>query len=184
MPFIILCSYQTLGITLKLNECQIGQLHFNLSKCCSALPEARAPANAGAHAEPLHMCTFHPIYYPRTTLALPPSRNSDPGSHSGPSSLPTTARAFFFSSREELSIFFPRRLAWNCAYPCCWALSAVDPLFCIFANKVKSHHGGNRTQGPTPGVFEGTHQTTGATGSAPVVAWDDVRQKKNAVPGH
>ena len=26
---------------------------------------------------------FHPTYYPRTSLALPPSSNSDPGSHSG-----------------------------------------------------------------------------------------------------
>ena len=33
---------------------QIGQLHLNLSKCCPALPEAWAPANAGAHAEPLY----------------------------------------------------------------------------------------------------------------------------------
>ena len=39
--------------------------------------------------------SFRPIYYPRITLALPPSSNSDPGSHSGPSSpLPTTVRAF------------------------------------------------------------------------------------------
>ena len=27
---------------------------------------------------------FHPIYYPRTTLALSPSSILDPGSHSGP----------------------------------------------------------------------------------------------------
>ena len=38
---------------------------------------------------------------PRTTLALPPSSNSDPGSHSGPSSsLPTSARAFIFTARR------------------------------------------------------------------------------------
>ena len=35
-----------------------------------------------------------PMYFPRTTLALPPSSNSDPGSHRGPSpTLPTTVRA-------------------------------------------------------------------------------------------
>ena len=48
------CSYETLGITIKFNACQIGQLHLKWSKCCPALPEAWAPANAGAHAEPLY----------------------------------------------------------------------------------------------------------------------------------
>ena len=44
---------------------------------------------------------LHPIYYPRTTLALPPTSNSDPGSHSGrSSSLPTSARAFIFIARR------------------------------------------------------------------------------------
>ena len=41
------------------------------------------------------------MHYPRTTLALPPSSNSDPGSHSGPSfPLPTTVRAFIFIARR------------------------------------------------------------------------------------
>ena len=40
---------------------------------------------------------IHPIYYPRITLALPPSRSSDPGSHSGPSPpYSTTIHAFIF----------------------------------------------------------------------------------------
>ena len=58
-------------------------------------------------------------YYPRTTLALPTSSNSDPGSYSGPSfPLPTSyGVCLLFSSREELNIFFLRRLASNCAYP-------------------------------------------------------------------
>ena len=44
---------------------------------------------------------LHPIYHPRTILALPPSSNSDPGSHSGPSSsLPTSARAYIFTARR------------------------------------------------------------------------------------
>ena len=60
-----------------------------------------------------------------------------------------------FISREELSIFFPRRLASNCAYPRCYeALSAADPLFAFLQIKPKSRHGGNRTQGPTLVVFE------------------------------
>ena len=44
---------------------------------------------------------FHPIYYPRLTFELPPSSNSDPGSHSGPSSpLSTTVRAFMCFARR------------------------------------------------------------------------------------
>ena len=95
-----------------------------------------------------HFFFFHPIYYPRTTLALPPSSNSDPGSHSGPSSsLPTSACAFI--SRGESSIFFPRRLASNCTYPRCLALSAVIPFFFAFLQirSNKSHRGGCRSQG-------------------------------------
>ena len=36
-----------------------------------------------------------------------------------------------FLSREEFSIFFPRRLASNCTYPRCLALSTVDPFFLL-----------------------------------------------------
>ena len=44
---------------------------------------------------------LRPIYYPRTTRALPPSSNSDPWSDSGPSfPLPTTVRAFNFVARR------------------------------------------------------------------------------------
>ena len=43
-----------------------------------------------------------PIYYPRATLALPPSSNSDPGSHNGPSSpLPTTVRASILYRQQD-----------------------------------------------------------------------------------
>ena len=49
----------------------------------------------------VYIFPFHPIYYPHTTLALHPSSNSDPGSHSGPSSpLPTTVHAFIFIGRR------------------------------------------------------------------------------------
>ena len=64
---------------------------------------------------PFFFFFFHPIYYPRTTLALPPTSDADPGSHSGPSfPLSTTVRVFFFISREQFSFFFPSWLASNC----------------------------------------------------------------------
>ena len=51
-----------------------------------------------------------PIYYPRTTLALLPSSNLDPGSRSGPSSpLPTTVRAFILTA--FCSLVDSRRIA-------------------------------------------------------------------------
>ena len=74
---------------------------------------------------------FHPIYYPRTTLALPPSSNSDPGSHSGPSSpLPTKVRAFIFY-REKNSAFSPlvdsRRIVYA-AFICLTSKSNVQTV--------------------------------------------------------
>ena len=49
------------------------------------------------HHNPTLFFSLHPIYYPGTTLALPPSSNSDLGSYSRPfSPVPTTVRAFIF----------------------------------------------------------------------------------------
>ena len=46
---------------------------------------------------------LHPKFYPRTTLVLPRSSNSDPGSHSGPfPPLRTTVCAFVFIARRIL----------------------------------------------------------------------------------
>ena len=68
--------------------------------------------------------------------------------------------------RRLHSSLFPRRLASNCAYPR-YALSAVDPCTIFLQNFFsKSQHGGIRTPGPTLVAFEGSHYTTGATGSA------------------
>ena len=51
-------------------------------------------------------------------FSLPPSRNSDPGSHSMLFSPPTHyGSCLVFLSREDFSSFFPRGLASNCAYP-------------------------------------------------------------------
>ena len=60
--------------------------------------------------------SLHPVYYPRTTLALPPSSNSDPGPHHrGPSSLfPTTVRIFIFYRQKNWafsSLVDSRRIA-------------------------------------------------------------------------
>ena len=51
-------------------------------------------------------------------VLLPPSRNSDPGSHSRFfSPLPIMVRALHFFREKKFSTFFPRRLASTCAYP-------------------------------------------------------------------
>ena len=61
---------------------------------------------------------FHPIYYLTPFCSLPPSRNSDAGSHSRLFPPPTyCGSSLAFLSREDFSSFFPRRLASNCAYP-------------------------------------------------------------------
>ena len=73
-----------------------------------------------------------PIYYPRTTLALPPSSKSDPGSHSGPSS-PLLRHMPSFLSREELNIFFPPRLASNVSWASLLALTVKYVCVCTWA---------------------------------------------------
>ena len=87
------------------------------------------------------------IYYPRTTLALSPSSNSDPGSHSGPSSpLPTTVRAFIYVARR-IRHFLSSSTRVELYLPTLLGVLAVDS-FCAFLQiKSKSHDGGgNRTQ--------------------------------------
>ena len=78
------------------------------------------------------------FYFPSHLLcspfySLPPSRNSDPGSRDRLFFPPThCGSCLAFSSREDFSSLFPRRLASNCAYPRS-ALSAVDPFVFFFA---------------------------------------------------
>ena len=68
------------------------------------------------------VCCFsvlvHPIYYLRssTPSSCLPSRYSDPGSQSRLFTVPNCGACLAFFSREEFSIFFPGRLASNCAY--------------------------------------------------------------------
>ena len=119
-------------------------------------------AVCGSHIPLQHFFFLHPLYYPRTTLALPPSinSNSDPGSDSRPSSpLPTTARDFIFIARRsqhfllsltDVEMYVPTHAARR-------SQQLILLLFCVFAKKVKSHHGGNRTQGQTIVVFDGNH---------------------------
>ena len=52
-----------------------------------------------------------------------------------------------FLSREDFSLFFPRRLASNCAYPRCQELLTIESFF-IFANKVNVRP----TWGSNPGL--------------------------------
>ena len=106
-------------------------------------------------------CLYIPfIYDPRSTLALPPSGNSDMGSHSGSSFLlPTTVHAFIFyrgKNSKFPSLVDSRRIVRTHAARRSQQLILLFP--CLFANKIKCHHGGNRTQEPTLGVvFEGNH---------------------------
>ena len=87
---------------------------------------------------------FYPLYFPSITLALLPTRNSDPRSHSEPSfPLPTTVRAFIFiariiqqflssSTRVELLQYLPTPAGRS------QQLILFSSFFrCIFANKLK-----------------------------------------------
>ena len=127
----------------------------------------------------VHFIFFlHPIYYPRTSLALLPSSSSDPGSHSGPCCpLPATVRDFSFIARRIQH--FSSLVDWRRIVPTRAARRSqqLTLSFCIFANTVKPHHdGGNRTLGRTLVVFEGDHQTTGATGNGGVKMTHDVHE--------
>ena len=59
------------------------------------------------------------MYYPRTTLALPPIVTQIRGHIVGPPPPSPLRYVPSFLSREDFSIFCPRRLASNCNYPRC-----------------------------------------------------------------
>ena len=85
-----------------------------------------------------HFFSFHPIYFPRNTLlALPPSSNSDPGSHSGPSSpLPTTVHASILVARRiEYSLPSSTRVELYPPTLLGGSQQLIFFLFCISANK-------------------------------------------------
>ena len=120
------------------------------------------------------LCTEYYLFFPSHLLSsarlfsLPPSHNSDPGSHSRLLPLPHCGSCLTFLSPGGFSPFFPRRLASNCAYPRYEPLSAADPSFFFLQIVSRSHHSVIRTPGPTLLIalmvaFEGIHQTTEAT---------------------
>ena len=82
-----------------------------------------------------------------------------------PVSVSTTAHASTFIPTKKNSIFFPRRLASNCAYPRYKALSAVG------VSKRQKKKSIPRFKSLTPFfclivVFQVNHKTTGATGTS------------------
>ena len=92
---------------------------------------------------------FHPIYYLRPSFSLPPSGNSDRGSHSRLFSPPThygSCLAFFIARRFQL--FLPSSTRVELCLPTLGALNYVDP-FLFLQISSKSRHGGIRTHGPT-----------------------------------
>ena len=108
---------------------------------------------------------LHPIYHPRIALALPPSGNSDMGSHPPPPSplryVPSLLSrkessicSSLSSTRVELKV--PTYAARRC--------QQLIMFIAFLKMKSKSHHGGNRSQGPTLAAFEGNRKTTAATG--------------------
>ena len=142
---------------------------IGLSVCSkSVLARGIYAPPTGNSSLPMHICVhylfvcllyiFHRIYYPRTTLALPPSSTSDLHDH-------ITALRRYMSYmplhcyRERriqlLFISYPRLgsrpIVHTHAAINRRSQQLVDPFFFfgIFANTVNSHHGGNRTQGQT-----------------------------------
>ena len=113
---------------------------------------------------------LHPFYYPRTTLALSPvvtqirGHIADPPLPSPPGIItPSFYRSrrveHFVPSSTRVELYQPMLLLGD--------LSSWSFFFfsLIFANKFKSHHGGNGTQGPTLVVFEGNHRPPGRPAS-------------------
>ena len=100
------------------------------------------------------VCMFSPSNLLSSPFfSLPPSRNSDPGSHNRLfPPLPATVRALHFY-RENISVSSSlvdsRRIVLYSRY----TLSAVDPSHIFLEINSKSHHGGIRTPGPT--LFDG-----------------------------
>ena len=97
---------------------------------------------------------LHPIYYLPLLFSLPPSLNSDPGSH-GRLFFPlsTTVRALHFY-REKISalssLVDSRRIVLTHA-------RRSQQLILLLQINSKSRHGGIRTHGPTLVAFEGYH---------------------------
>ena len=112
-----------------------------MDTCKKKIPENDRGAVCGSNNIPLqHFFFLHPtVYYPRTTLALPPSSNSDPGSHSGPtSSLPTLARAFIFIARRS-QYFLPSSTRVEVYLPTLLGALSSDPFFIFTFYQKKSN---------------------------------------------
>ena len=102
---------------------------------CTVLLIYRAAAPRCCCSTALLIFFLHPIYYHRTTLALPPSNNSNPRSHSGPSSpLPTMVRAFILIAKICQHFLCSSTRVELCS-PTLLGTLGSRSFFCVFTDK-------------------------------------------------
>ena len=98
------------------------------------------------------ICFSCPVYFLRPSF-LPPSRNSDPGSHNRLfPPLPATLRAWSFYCDKMLAISSLVDSRWIAPFPR-YTLWPVDPYNFFLEINSKGHHGAIRT--PVLTLFEG-----------------------------
>ena len=116
----------------------------------------------------------HPMYYPCTALALPPSSITQIRGHIPGPPAPAPLRympSFYYANNSAFSFLIDSRRSVPTHHAARRFQQLVDLCFSVSANIVVRHHNGvNLTQAPTlVAVFEGNHLTTGATGSIKLI---------------
>ena len=117
--------------------------------------------------------SFHPIYYRRTTLAPLPVVTQIRGRIAGPlpPSPPRACLHFYHDILIQHLLPSSTRVELHLRTHAARRSLSSSFFFLHFCKYSESHHGGNRTQGLIMlKVFEGNHQTTGATGLHPLLS--------------